>query len=159
MAKSSSGKPLADNRRARRLYSLLERFEAGIALTGAEVKSCRAGQIQLTDAYASVKDRELWLHNVHISAYSFARNEDPEPGRPRKLLMHRREIDRLEGKIRQKGLTLIPTRIYASKGRIKCELALAKGKQVHDKRDAKRKAIEESEAREAALRRRSRSTR
>ena len=145
---------LADNRRARRLYKLLERFEAGIVLTGAEVKSCRNGRVQLSDAYAAVKGGELWLHNAHISPYTHATIGNTEPVRMRKLLMHRREIDRLEGKIRQKGLTLIPTRVYTSHGRIKCELALAKGKQLYDKRDEKRKAIEKDEAREAVLRRR-----
>ena len=153
MAKDSRSNTLADNRRAGRLYSILDRFEAGIVLTGAEVKSCRNGKVQLSDAYATVKNNELWLQNVHISAYSHARIEKEEPVRPRKLLMHRREIDRIAGKVRQKGLTLIPTRVYTKDGRIKCEIALAKGKQVHDKRDAKRKALEEAEAREAAQRR------
>ena len=153
VAKDSRSNTLADNRRAGRLYSILDRFEAGIVLTGAEVKSCRNGKVQLSDAYATVKNNELWLQNVHISAYSHARIEREEPVRPRKLLMHRREIDRIAGKVRQKGLTLIPTRVYTKDGRIKCEIALAKGKQVHDKRDAKRKALEEAEAREAAQRR------
>ncbi len=155
MAKQPSN-TFADNRRARRLYTLQERFEAGIVLTGAEVKSCRNGKIQLSDAYAAIKDGEIWLRNAHISPYTHATIGNTEPVRPRKLLMHRRQIDRLEGKIRQKGLTLIPTRIYASNGKIKCEIALAKGKQLHNKRDAKRKAIEKDEARQAMLRRRSR---
>ncbi len=138
------------------MFELLERFEAGMVLTGAEVKSCRNGKIQLSDAYAAVKNGELWLHNAHISAYTHATVGNEEPVRPRKLLMHRREIDRIEGKIRQKGLTLVPTRIYPSNGRIKCEIALARGKQAHDKRAEKRKAIEESEAREAVIRRQGR---
>ena len=155
MAKRRSN-TFADNRRARRLYTLHERFEAGLVLTGAEVKSCRNGKIQLSDAYAAIKDGEIWLRNARISPYSHATIGNTDPVRARKLLMHRRQIDRLEGKIRQKGLTLIPTRVYASDGRIKCEIALAKGKQLYDKRDAKRKAIEKDEARQAMLRRRSR---
>ena len=155
MAKRHSN-TFADNRRARRLYTLQDRFEAGIVLTGAEVKSCRNGKIQLSDAYAAIKKGEIWLFNAHISPYTHASIGDAEPVRPRKLLMHRREIDRLEGKVRQKGLTLVPTRVYASNGRIKCEIALAKGRQLHDKRDAKRRAIEKDEARQAMLRRRSR---
>ena len=156
MAKRKGGTSFAENRRARRLFELLEKFEAGIVLSGAEVKSCRAGKIQLSDAYAAVKHGELWLHNAHISPYTHATIGNAEPVRPRKLLMHRKEIDRIAGKTRQKGLTLVPTRVYASNGRIKCEIALARGKRIHDKRDAKRKAIEESEARDAVARRRAR---
>lgn len=146
----------AENRRARRLFTLQETFESGMVLTGAEVKSCRAGKIQLADAYATVRNGEIWLHNAHISAYAHAMIGNAEPVRMRKLLMHRREIDRLAAKIQQKGLTLIPTKVYASKGRIKCEIALAKGKQLYDKRDEKRKAIEKDEAREAVRNRRNR---
>lgn len=153
MPKSASNKNFAENRRARRQYELLDRYEAGMVLTGAEVKSCRNGKVQLSDAYAVVKNDEVWLQNLHISAYVHARIGNEEPVRPRKLLLHRKEIDKLAGKVRQKGLTLIPTRVYAKNGRIKCEIALAKGKQSHDKRDAKRKAVEEAEAREAVLRR------
>ena len=153
MAKAAGKQTLADNRRARRLFSILDRFEAGIVLTGHEVKSCRNGKIQLSDAYAAVKNGELWLYNAHISAYSYARVDGTETVRPRKLLMHRREIDKLEVKTRQKGMTLIPTRIYTKDGRIKCEIAVAKGKQLHDKRHAKRKAVELAEARETVLRR------
>lgn len=154
MTKRSHRNVLADNRRVRRLYVVLERLEAGIVLSGPEVKSCRNGKIQLSDAYAAVRNGELWLHKAHISAYSHARSAAPEPLRSRKLLMHRREIDRLAGKVRQKGLTLIPTQVYAVNGRIKCEIALAKGKLLHDKRDAKRKAVEESEARDIVSQRR-----
>lgn len=153
MAKSANGKNFAENRRARRQYELMDRYEAGMVLTGAEVKSCRNGKVQLSDAYAVVKNDEVWLQNLHISAYVHARVGNEEPVRPRKLLLHRKEIDKIAGKVRQKGLTLIPTRVYAKNGRIKCEIALAKGKQAHDKRDAKRKAVEEAEAREAVLRR------
>ena len=138
----------ADNRRARRLFTIQETVESGIVLTGAEVKSCRAGKIQLTDAYATIRKGEIWLHNAHISAYAHATIGNAEPVRMRKLLLHRKEIDRLAAKVKQKGLTLIPTKVYASNGRIKCEIGLAKGKQLYDKRDEKRKAIEKDEARE-----------
>ena len=154
--KRSGSNVFAENRRARRLFTLQETFESGMVLTGAEVKSCRAGKIQLADAYATVRNGELWLHNAHISAYAHATIGNAEPVRMRKLLMHRREIDRLAAKVQQKGLTLIPTKVYASDGRIKCEIALAKGKQLYDKRDEKRKAIEKDEAREAVRNRRRR---
>lgn len=156
MAGNKGSGVFADNRRAARLYSLLERFEAGMVLTGSEVKSCRNGRIQLSDAYAVVKNGELWLHNAHISAYRHAYGGSPEPVRPRKLLMHRKEIDKLEGKTRKKGLTVIPTKVYAKNGRIKCEIAVAKSKQVHDKRETKRKAVDEAEARETVQRWRAR---
>lgn len=138
---------------------MLEGFEAGTALTGSEVKSWGNRQIRLTEMHASLKDGERWLHKIYLIAYRYARNEDSWPERPRKLLMHRRDIDRLEAKGRQKGLTFVPAQIYLSKGRIKCEVALVKGEQAHDKRDANRKVIEASEAQEAASRRHSRNTR
>jgi len=142
-------KILVDNRRARYNYFLEERMEAGIVLTGSEVKSARSGKLHLTDAYAAIKDNELWLFNAHISPYEQANRLNHEPDRPRKLLAHRREIGRLLGKTREKGLTLIPTKIYLKKGRIKCELALAKGKHDRDKRDVLRKKAIDEEAREA----------
>jgi SsrA-binding protein len=124
---------LATNRQAAFRYNLLERFEAGIVLQGSEVKSLRSGSVQLKDAYAEVSDGELWLRNMHIAPYAPAReNHDPE--RPRKLLLHKREIERLIGKTAERGLTIVPTRIYFSGSRAKVELALAKGKDVHDKR-------------------------
>ena len=156
MAKRKRGSNLADNRRAKRQYEFLENFEAGIVLSGAEVKSCRAGRVHLADAYAGVNNGELWLHNVHISPYTHATIGNTEPVRRRKLLMHRREIDRIDRKIRTKGLTLVPTRVYTSNGRIKFEIALARGRRAYDKRDEKRQAIEKSEAREALARRRGR---
>ena len=125
--KRSGSNVFAENRRARRLFTLQETFESGMVLTGAEVKSCRAGKIQLADAYATIRNGEIWLHNAHISAYAHATIGNAEPVRMRKLLMHRREIDRLAAKVQQKGLTLIPTKVYASNGRIKCEIAVAKG--------------------------------
>jgi SsrA-binding protein len=133
--KSASG-DVATNRQASHRYSFLDRFEAGIALTGTEVKSLREGKAQLKDGYATVRDGEVWLHNVHIPPYGPASRENHEPERARKLLLHRREIDRLVGRIRERGLTLVPLRIYFSGPRAKVELALARGKDVHDKREA-----------------------
>ena len=124
---------VATNRQARFRYHLLETWECGIALLGTEVKSLRAGNVQLKDAYAAVRDGEVWLHNVHIAPYPPARdNHDPE--RPRKLLMHRREIERLIGKTHERGLTLVPTRMYFVGPNAKVELALARGKELRDKR-------------------------
>ena len=132
--KASPG-DIATNRQAGFRYNLLERFEAGLVLQGSEVKSLREGGVQLKDAYADVKDGEVWLRNMHIAPYKPAReNHDPE--RPRKLLLHRREIDRLIGKTREKGLTLVPTRLYFRDGRAKVEIALARGKDVGDKRQS-----------------------
>ena len=125
---------VATNRQASHRYHLLERWECGIVLQGTEVKALRDGKAQIKDGYASVRDGEVWLHNVHIPPYGPASRENHEPERPRKLLLHRREIDRLIGKTREKGLTLVPTRLYFREGRAKAEVALAKGKDVGDKR-------------------------
>src|SRR5687768_18439080 len=125
---------VATNKQASRRYHLLEKWEAGLVLTGTEVKSLRGGKAQLKDGYASVQNGEVWLYNVHIPPYAPASRENHEPERPRKLLMHRREIERLIGKTREKGLTLVPTRLYFRDGRVKVEIALAKGKDVGDKR-------------------------
>jgi SsrA-binding protein len=124
---------VATNRQASFRYHLLEKVEAGIVLRGSEVKSLRNGGAQMKDAYAHVRDGEVWLHNMHIAPYGPAR-ENHEPDRPRKLLLHRREIERLIGKTAEKGLTLVPTRIYFNGSRAKVELAVAKGKEMHDKR-------------------------
>lgn len=129
-------KVVAVNRKATFDYHLLERFEAGLVLRGTEVKSAREGRVNLKDSYAAERDGELYLVQCHISPYSHAHYENHEPLRSRKLLLHRREIRRLIGKISQRGLTLIPTRIYFRKGHLKVELALAKGKKVHDRRAA-----------------------
>ena len=145
-------KLLSDNRHAGHNYHLLERFEAGLALTGTEVKAAKDGKIQLKDAFAEVDRNEIWLLNAHISQYSHGNRENHEPTRRRKLLLHREEIDKLLGKTREKGLTLIPTKMYLKNGRIKCELALAKGKKLHDKRESERKREMESEARAAMAR-------
>ena len=126
---------IATNRQASFRYNLLDKFEAGIVLQGSEVKSLREGGVQLKDAYADVKDGEVWLRNMHIAPYKPAReNHDPE--RPRKLLLHKREIERLIGKTAEKGLTIVPTRVYFSGPRAKVELAVAKGKDMYDKRRA-----------------------
>ena len=127
---------IATNRQARHRYHFLETWEAGIALTGTEVKALRDGKAQIKDGYATVRDGEVWLHNVHIPPYAPASRANHEPERSRKLLMHRREIERLIGKTREKGLTLVPTRVYFRNGRAKVEIALAKGKDVGDKRQA-----------------------
>ncbi len=124
---------IATNRQASFKYTLLDKFEAGIVLQGSEVKSLREGGVQLKDAYAEVREGEVWLRNMHIAPYKPAR-ENHEPDRPRKLLLHRREIDQLTGASAEKGLTIVPTRIYWSGPRAKVELALAKGKDLYDKR-------------------------
>jgi SsrA-binding protein len=132
---------VATNRQARFRYNLLERFEAGIVLTGTEVKSLRQGGAQLKDSYAVVRDGEVWLIGMHIAPYGPAARQNHDPERPRKLLMHRREIDRLIGATRERGLTLVPTRVYFSEpgSRAKVEIALARGKDVHDKRETIRR--------------------
>ena len=127
---------VASNRQASHRYHLLEKWECGLVLQGTEVKALRDGKAQIKDGYASVRDGEVWLHNVHIPPYGPASRENHEPERPRKLLMHKREIDRLIGKTREKGLTLVPTRLYFSGGRAKVEIALARGKDVGDKRQS-----------------------
>jgi SsrA-binding protein len=127
---------IATNRQASYRYDLLDRLEAGIVLEGTEVKSLRGGQAQIKDGYAAIRDGELWLHNVHIAPYGPAARENHEPERPRKLLAHRREIERLTGRIQERGLTLVPTRIYFSGPRAKVEIALARGKDRFDKRES-----------------------
>ena len=125
---------IATNRQAGYRYEFLDKVEAGIQLQGTEVKSVREGGVQLKDAYASVRDGEVWLHNAHIAPYAPASRENHEPERPRKLLLHRREIDRLIGTTQEKGLTLVPTRMYFKGPRAKVEIAVARGKDVGDKR-------------------------
>ena len=125
---------VATNRQASFRYHLLERWECGIELRGSEVKSLREGSATLKDAYAALHDGEVYLHNMHIPPYAPASRDNHDPERPRKLLMHRREIERLIGKTQERGLTLVPTRLYFSGSRAKVELALARGKDVRDKR-------------------------
>jgi SsrA-binding protein len=129
---------VASNRQAGYRYHLLERFECGIVLTGTEVKSLREGKAQLKDSYATVRDGEVWLIGLYIPPYGPASRDNHDPERPRKLLLHRYEIERLVGRTRERGLTLVPTRIYFTpdRTRAKVEIALARGKDVHDKRES-----------------------
>lgn len=129
-------KTVATNRKASHEYFLLERFEAGIALHGSEIKSIRAGQISLAEAFVRIDGREAWLEDAHIAPYEQASIYNHEPRRPRKLLMHRSEIARLWNQVRQKGVTIVPIRIYLKNGRAKVEIAVAKGKKLYDKREA-----------------------
>ena len=142
MAKATGEKLIAENRRARHEYHLSDRVEAGIALTGTEVKSLRDGRADLARAFADVRDHEIWLVGAHIAEYSQGNMQNHEPDRDRKLLLHRREIASLTGKVKERGFTLVPTRLYFKDGRAKVELALARGKEQHDKRRdiAKREA-------------------
>jgi SsrA-binding protein len=129
---------VATNRQASYRYNLLERFECGIMLTGTEVKSLREGKAQLKDAYAVVRDGEVWLIGMYIPPYGPAARDNHEPERPRKLLLHRAEIDRLIGRTQERGLTLVPTRVYFSGSRAKVEIALARGKDLYDTRESLR---------------------
>lgn len=148
------GKILSTNREAEYKYFLLERLEAGLALTGTEVKAVRSGRSNLKDSYATVRNGEAWLLNCHISPYEFGNRANHDPLRPRKLLLHRQEIRRLLGKVEQRGLTLIPTKMYLKNGRIKCEIALAKGKKLYDKRETERRKTAAREAQQAMKQRR-----
>ena len=130
---------VATNRQAAYRYNLLERFECGIILTGTEVKSLREGNVQLKDAYAAVRDGEVWLLGMYIAPYGPAARENHDPERPRKLLLHRREIERLIGRTAERGLTLVPTRVYFSGANAKVEIALAQGKNIYDKRESIRR--------------------
>lgn len=125
---------IVSNRKARHDYAILDTYEAGIVLTGTEVKSLRAGRASLTDAYGSVEDGEVWLRNVHIPEYDQGSWTNHEPRRTRKLLLHRKEIERLIGKTRESGLSLVPLSMYFADGKVKVELALARGKRSYDKR-------------------------
>ncbi len=129
-------KVVATNRKAYHDYHIEETHEAGIALTGTEIKSVRAGSVNLKDSYAVVKDGEAWLLNVHVSSYGPASRQNVDPDRTRKLLLHRNEINRLMGRVQEKGLTIIPLRMYLKHNRAKVELALVRGKRQYDKREA-----------------------
>jgi len=144
---SSAEKLIVENRRARHDYHLLDRLEAGIVLTGTEVKSLRDGRASLQQAYADLRDGEAWLVGAHISVYEQGNIANHDPDRDRKLLLHRKEAESLAGKVAQRGLTLVPTKMYFKNGRAKVELALAKGKEVRDKRRdiAKREADRQME--------------
>ncbi len=136
---------LAANRAASHNYHLLQRFEAGIVLTGTEVKSAREGRVNLKEAYARVQGGEVWLHGAHVSPYTHGNRENVDPVRVRKLLLHAREIRKLARETDSGGTTIVPTRLYLKNGRIKLEIALARGKRMHDKRDTKRKREMERE--------------
>jgi SsrA-binding protein len=132
-----SYKVISDNRQARYLYEILETYEAGVQLTGTEVKSIRAGKVNLQDGYALIRDGEIWLINVHISPYTASGQYfNHEPRRTRKLLLHRQEIRKLIGKVEQQGLTLVPLKMYLKRGWVKVSIALGKGKKLHDKRES-----------------------
>jgi SsrA-binding protein len=150
--KNSEFKILADNRKAGHDYFLMDRFEAGVVLSGTEVKAARDGMVQLKDSYAAVIANEAWLVNAHIGQYSHGNISNHLPVHNRKLLLHRREIDKLLGITREKGLALIPTKLYLKEGKIKLEFAVARGKKLHDKRETERTREAENEAR-AAMRR------
>ena len=140
---------IADNRKAHHDYHLIETFEAGIALVGTEVKAIREGRVNLRDSFAKVTDGEVFVHNVHIGSYSSRGYADHEPMRPRKLLLHRHEIRKLIGKTTERGMTLVPVRMYFKSGRVKMAISLAKGKQAHDKRETIRRREIDRESRAA----------
>ena len=140
---------VASNRYASHRYELSDRLECGIALRGSEVKSLRAGGAQLKDGYASIDSGELWLHSVHIPPYMPASRDNHEPERPRKLLVHRRELDKLASQTKERGWTIVPTRIYFSGPRAKVEIALGRGKTQYDKRDSLRKSEQQREIQRA----------
>jgi SsrA-binding protein len=148
MSRDASDNPLiAENRKAFFDYHIIETFEAGVALLGTEVKGIREGKANLRDSYARVEQGEVWLYNVHINSYSHRGYVDHDPKRRRRLLLHRAEIRKLIGRTVEKGLTLVPTRMYFKNGRVKVALALAKGKQVHDKRETIRRREVDRETR------------
>jgi SsrA-binding protein len=143
---------LSDNRRAGYEYTILEKLEAGIVLSGTEVKAAKLGRVQLQDSYAEVLGNEAWLQNAHISEYSHGNQFNHTPVHRRKLLLHRQEIDKLLGKIREKGLTVVVTKMYLKNGRIKVELAVGRGKKLHDKRATEKEKEQKAEARAAIQR-------
>jgi SsrA-binding protein len=147
--KKSDGKVITTNREAYHNYHILETYEAGIQLTGTEVKSARAGRVNLKDAYARVENGEALLLNAHISPYSHGNRQNHDPVRDRRLLLHKKEIYRLQSKIQEKGLTIVPTKFYFKGNLIKCELAIAKGKKLYDKRETEARKTQEREARTA----------
>ncbi|MGH9767189.1 MAG: SsrA-binding protein SmpB [Blastocatellia bacterium] len=153
--KTQTTKIITTNREAYHNYHILETYEAGIQLVGTEVKSAREGRVNLKDAYALARDGQLWLLNAHISHYSHGNRQNHDPVRDRRLLMHKREIYRLQSKIQEKGLTLIPTKLYFKGNLIKCELAIGRGKKLYDKRADEARKTQEREAR-AAIKNRSR---
>jgi len=155
-AREEAQKNIAENRKAFHDYHILETFEAGIVLVGTEVKSIREGSANLRDSFARVEDGEVWLYNVHINPYSHRGYSDHEPTRRRKLLLHRQEVRKLIGKTVEKGLTQVPTRLYFKNGHVKVALALARGKQAHDKRETIKRREADRETRAAVKERRGR---
>ena len=147
-------KNIAENRKAFHDYHILETFEAGIVLVGTEVKAIREGSANLRDSFARLEDGEIWVYNIHINAYSHRGYADHEPTRRRKLLLRRQEIRKLIGKTVEKGMTLVPTRLYFKNGHVKLALGLAKGKQAHDKRETIKKREVDLETRAAVKERR-----
>ena len=145
---------IAENRKARHDYHILETWEAGVSLLGTEVKSIREGRVNLRDSYARLQDGEVWMMNVHISPYSHRGSSDHAELRQRKLLLHRHEIRKMLGRVAEKGLTLVPLELYFKNGRVKVLLALAKGKQAHDKRETIRRREVDRETRAAVKARR-----
>lgn len=153
MAEKSEIKILSDNRSAWHDYHLTDKYEAGLVLTGTEVKAAKSGKVQLKESYAEVSGNEAWLLNAHISEYSHGNLMNHSPARKRKLLLHRSEIEKLQSETREKGLTIIPTKLYLKAGRIKIEIAVGKGKKFHDKREAARAKEMQDEAKAAMARR------
>ena len=153
MADQPAIKILSDNRSAGHDYLLTDRYEAGLVLTGTEVKAAKTGKIQLKESYAEVSDGEAWLLNAHISEYSHGNQMNHVPVRKRKLLLHRAEIDKLRVETREKGLTIVPTKLYLKAGKIKVEIAVGKGKKFHDKREAVKAREMKAEAKAEMARR------
>ena len=148
-AKSSGTKLIGTNKNARRYYEILDTFEAGLSLMGSEVKSLREGRVSFKDGYVKFSGGDAWLVGVHIAPYEYATHFGHEPERERRLLLHRHEIDTLTAKVEQKGLSVVPTRMYFRKGRVKVEIALCRGKKIHDRRDdIKQRDIARDTARE-----------
>jgi len=149
MARPKEQRPIAENRRARHDYEILEKIEAGIVLKGTEVKSIRTGKVQLKDSYVEVRDGDAYLIGSHISPYSHGNIQNHDPERPRRLLLNRREIDRIFGKTTVQGLTCVPLKVYLSGNLVKLEIAIARGKKLYDKRQAEKKKQMAAEADEA----------
>ncbi len=147
MPTATEEKALASNRAAYHNYHILDKYEAGIALTGTEVKSVLAGRVQLKEGYVAIREGEAWLFNAHISPYAHGNRENHEPLRTRKLLLHRREIERLDQAIAKDGMTLVATRIYLKNRRIKIEVAIARGKKMYDKRETELRRTVDRETR------------
>ena len=152
--REAAQKNIAENRKAFHDYHILETFEAGLVLLGTEVKAIREGNVNLRDSYAQLNDGEVWVYNIHIKPYSHRGYSDHEPTRKRKLLLHRQEIRKLIGRTVERGMTLVPTRMYFKNGRVKLALGLAKGKQAHDKRETIKRREADRETRAAVKERR-----